>query len=133
MQREDLSELDPFDLPDWLGEDEVTWTSACGVRSGHLVTGVLCGASGHETACDLLAVDQAFPRPVVDDAARTRAHQVWRHGQVLLVSRGERTTLAVPGSTFDADLVLDSLTRLARAVGAEPARFSVRLRLGSDG
>ena len=34
-------EVDPFDLPEWLGTDEVTWTSASGLRSGHLVTGTL--------------------------------------------------------------------------------------------
>jgi hypothetical protein len=130
---EALDDLDPFDLPEWLGEGEVTWTSKTGLLTAHLVSGVLCGAAGQESPCDLLAVDQAFPAAVVDDADRTRAHQAWRHGQVLLVCRGERPALAVPGCAFTADLVLEALTRLARAVGAEPARFSARLRLGSDG
>ena len=127
-----LSELDPFDLPEWLGEGEVTWDSERGLRTGHLVAGILSGGPGQESPCDLLAVDQAFPAPVADDAVRTRAHQVWRHGQVLLVSRDERATLAVPGSEFTAELVLEALTRLARSVGAEPARFSLRLRLSAD-
>jgi hypothetical protein len=131
-QREAVAELDPFDLPDWLGEGEVTWTSEQGLHTGHLVPGLLSGPSDQGVPCDLLAVDQAFPIPVVDDAARTRAHQVWRHGQVLLVSRAGRPTLAVPGSAFTAEVVLDALTRLARAVGAEPQHFSVRLRLGPD-
>ena len=131
-QRDPLLELDPFDLPEWLGEGDVTWTSERGLRTGHLVSGDLCGPGHEQSACDLLAVDQAFPEPVSDDATRTRAHQVWRHGQVLLVSRGERTTLAVPGTSFTAELVLEALTRLARAVGAQPESFSVRLRLGSD-
>jgi hypothetical protein len=130
--RTTVVELDPFDLPEWLGEVDVTWTSDRGLRTGPLVTGLLCGTPGQESPCDLLAVDQAFPSPVVDDSVRTRAHQVWGHGQVLLVSRGGRPTVAVPGSSFTAELVLDALTRLARAVGAEPARFSVRLRLGVD-
>jgi len=130
--REQVVELDPFDLPEWLGEGDVVWTSERGLRTGHLVTGQLSGESQQETPCDLLAVDLAFPTPVVDDAVRTRAHQVWRHGQVLLVTRAERPTLAVPGSSFGSELVLDALTRLARAVGAQPDRFSVRLRLGSD-
>jgi hypothetical protein len=127
------AELDPFELPEWLGEGEVTWTSERGVRTGHLVSGVLSGAAaGQQSPCDLLAVDEAFPTPVVDDATRTHAHQAWRHGQVLLVSRADRPTLAVPGSSFTADLVLDALTRLARAVGTDPEQFSVRLRLGGD-
>lgn len=130
---EPLAELDPFELPDWVGEGAVTWTSEKGVRTSHLVAGVLSGAgSEQESPCDLLAVDEAFPTPVVDDATRTHAHQAWRHGQVLLVSRASRPTLAVPGSSFTAERVLDALTRLARAVGADPEQFSVRLRLGAD-
>ena len=127
-----VAELDPFDLPEWLGEEEVTWTSERGLRTGHLVTGLLTGTSERQAPCDLLAVDQAFPAPVVDDAVRTRAHQVWQHGQVLVVSRADRATLAVPGSSFTAERALEALARLARAVGAEPERFSVRLRLGVD-
>ena len=73
-------EVDPFDLPEWLGTAEVTWTSASGLRSGHLVTGTLYdGERAHpEHPCDLLAVDEAYPAPVVDDDTRTRAHQAWR-------------------------------------------------------
>ena len=127
-----VAEMDPFDLPEWLGEEDVTWTSERGLRTGHLVTGLLTGGSEQQSPCDLLAVDLAFPAPVVDDAVRTRAHQVWKHGQVLVVSREERPTLAVPGSSFTAERALEALARLARAVGAEPERFSVRLRLGID-
>ena len=36
--------------------------------------------------CDLLAVDEAYPEPVVDDATRLRVHQAWRHGQVVIGS-----------------------------------------------
>ena len=39
-------------------------------------------------------------------------------------------TLAVPGTSFTADLVLDALARFAKAVGARPESFSVLLRLG---
>ncbi len=27
-----MNDVDPFDLPDWLGEAEVVWTHAHGVR-----------------------------------------------------------------------------------------------------
>lgn len=125
-----MTPLDPFDLPDWLGEGEVTWTSDDVTRSGASVAGCLIGDAGAQQPCDLLAVDLAYPAPVVDDRTRTAAHQAWMHGQVLLLDRDGRTTLAVPGTSFTAETVLDAVTRLAKAVGASPSAYSVRLRLG---
>ena len=113
--------LDPFDLPDWLGEGEVTWASDASLRSGIGWRATCPGPTEPDLACDLLAVDEAYPAPVVDADTRTRAHQAWRHGQVLLLRQDDRLTLALPGTSFTPDLVLDALTRLARAVGAEPA------------
>jgi hypothetical protein len=124
--------VDPFDLPDWLGTAEVTWTAQDGVRTGALVAGLLEAADVEPVACDLLAVDEAYPAPVVGDEVRLGAHQAWRHGEVHLVDRGGRLTIAVPGTSFTADLVLDALDRLARAVGASAERYAVRLRL-TDG
>ena len=49
---------------------------------------------------------------------------------MLLVRRAGRVTLAVPGRDFAAELVLDALARLARAVGADPDRYAALLRLG---
>jgi hypothetical protein len=123
-----LVELDPFDLPDWLGEEAVAWAADRGL-SGHLVAGRLTAGDGAELPLDLLAVDQAYPVPVVDDPTRTAVHRAWRHGQVLLVSRDGRATVAVPGTSFGADRVLEALARVARAVGADPAHWSVRLQL----
>ncbi|WP_166138420.1 hypothetical protein [Nocardioides ochotonae] len=130
-----LRELDPFDLPDWLGTGEVTWASRSGLRAGHLVVGMLHpaahpAADGPVVDCDLLAVDAAYPVPVVGEPDRTRTHQAWHRGEVYLVAREDRLTLAIPGTGFDADLVLDALGRLARAVGASPERYSACLRLG---
>jgi hypothetical protein len=122
-------EVDPFDLPDWLGEAGVTWSAETGLQGGHLVRGVLRTA-GDELACDLLAVDEAYPAPVADDATRLRSHQAWRHGQVQLASYDDRLTLLVPGREFSADLVLDVVARLAKAVGAPAAHYAVLLRLG---
>lgn len=124
----DVKEVDPFDLPDWLGGDEVTWAARSGVRGSHRVTGLLSGA-GDPLECDLLAADQAFPEPVLDEDWRRAAHQAWTHGQVLLVEYDGRLTLAVPGTEFSADLVLEVLGRLAKAVGAKPSRFVAALRL----
>jgi hypothetical protein len=130
-----LDDLDPFDLPDWLGEGAVTWAAETGVRRGHRISGHLSGQlpdRDQEMACDLLAVDEAHPVPVADEATRTRAHLAWRHGQILLLADQDRVVLAVPGTGFTADLVLDALSRLAKAVGASPDNYVALLRIGSD-
>jgi hypothetical protein len=123
-------EVDPFDLPDWLGEQEVTWQAERGLATGHRVAGCLTGAGQEPLACDLLAVDDAYPEPIAPDAVRVRAHQLWRHGEVLLVGDGDRLLLALPGSRVDADAALDAVGRLARAVGAPVGSYGVRLRVG---
>ena len=123
-----MTELDPFDLPDWVGEGPVTWSTDDGL-SGHLVTGGLTGPAGETLPCDLLAADVAYPRPLLGEQWRHDAHQAWEHGQVLLVGYDGRLTLAVPGTAYSADGVLETLGRLARAIGADPERFTVLLRL----
>ncbi len=120
--------VDPFDLPEWLGTGHVVWTALSGVHDGHLVTGELRG-DGHDCPCDLLAADQAFPEPVVPDAVRRSVHQSWTHRQVLLVRYDGRLTLAVPGNEFSADLVLECVGRLAKAVGARRSQYAATLRL----
>ena len=128
-----LTPVDPFDLPDWLGVAEVTWSALDGLRTGYAVPGELL-ADGHEPlACDLLGVDEAYPQPVAGDDVRLRAHQAWRHGEVHLVRRDGRLALAVPGTFFTADLVLDAFARLARSVGASADRYAVLLRIGDSG
>ncbi len=130
-----VEEVDPFDLPEWLAEGDVTWSADSGLRTGHHVIGTLTG-SGPPLACDLMAVDEAYPEPVASDATRLLVHQAWRHGQVYCVERpssaGPRLTLAIPGTSFSADLVLDVIGRLAKAVGASPERYAVSLRIGES-
>lgn len=128
---EQPADVDPFDLPEWLGGPDVVWESDEGLRTGHLVSGQLRTSGVDRLRCSLLAVDEAYPVPVVSDDVRTRAHQAWRHGQVLLVSREGALTLAVPGRRFDADLVLEAIARLAMAVGASSDDWSVLLRIGT--
>ena len=122
-----VAEVDPFDLPDWLGTTEVTWTSAGSVHAGHLVGGLLSG-NGSTLPCDLLGVDQAYPTPVLTEEWRIRSHRSWTHGQVLVLRVDDRLTLAVPGTRFTADRVVEVLARFARAMGVTPARFVVALR-----
>ena len=133
-----LTDIDPFDLPEWLGTGDVVWRADAGLQTGHLVRGrltaetALVGGSdaSEEIVCDLLAVDEAYPAPVVDYATRLRVHQAWRHGQVVIGEHGSRMVLAVPGTRFGPELVLEALSRLARAVGARAERYAALLRLG---
>ncbi len=127
-----LVEVDPFDLPEWLGGSEVVWSGGSGLRTAHLVEGTLAGGPGQETPCDLLAVDEAYPTIVASDDTRVRAHRAWRHGQVLVVRHDRRVTLAAPGTRWTSEGVLDAISRLARAVGASPEQFAVHLRIGDD-
>lgn len=126
-----ITDTDPFDLPDWLGTHEVVWRADAGLRTGHLVHGRLTADGEPDLPCDLLAVDEAYPEPVVDDATRLRVHQAWRHGQVVVGDLGGRLVLAVPGTRFGPDLVLEALSRLARAVGAHAERYAALLRLSA--
>ena len=124
-------EVDAFDLPDWLGVEQVTWVAGVGLGTGHRVQGELTGESREPLGCDLLAVDDAYPAPVAPDAVRVRVHQLWRHGEVLLISDDGRLVLALPGSRLDAETVLDAVGRLAHAVGSTGG-FGVRLQAGAD-
>jgi hypothetical protein len=127
-----VTEVDPFDLPDWLGTVEVTWTARTGLRGAGQVTGDLAPTGGDGEAplpCDVLAVDQAYPEPVVDEQSRRAVHRAWTLGQVLLVEYDDRLTLAVPGTELSAAHVLEALGRLAKAVGVKPDRFAATLRL----
>jgi hypothetical protein len=126
-EREPVESVDPFDLPEWLGTGAVTWTAESSVRSGHHVSGRLSGVGG-SVSCDLLGADQAYPQPVLAERWRQQCHQAWTHGEVLLVQYGDRLTLAVPGTAFSADLALEAVGRLAKAVGVDPSAFVVALR-----
>ncbi|MEP6817822.1 MAG: hypothetical protein ABI873_19965 [Marmoricola sp.] len=122
-----VTEVDPFDLPDWLGAGEVTWSSPTSIQRRHLVPGLLA-ADATSMACDLLAVDEAYPEAVLVEEWRSRSHREWTHDQVLLLRIEGRLTVAVPGTRFTADRVLEVIGRLAKAVGARPERFTVALR-----
>ena len=123
-----VSAADPFELPEWLGTEPVTWTAQTGVRGAHWITGCL-GAGEERLPCDLMAADVAYPQPLLADEWRRAAHQAWEHGQVLLLQYDGRLTLAVPGTAYSADGTLETLSRLAKAVGVPAARFTVCLKL----
>ena len=127
-----ITDTDPFDLPEWLGTHDVVWrpTPVCAPDTWCADTWPAEPDAGLTIACDLLAVDEAYPAPVVDDDTRLRVHQAWRHGQVVVGEVDSRLVLAVPGTRFGPELVLDALGRLARAVGARTERYAALLRLG---
>ena len=125
-----VSLVDPFELPDWLGEDRVTWTAASSLDEAHLVCGSLQGSLDSEVQeCDLLACDLAYPGPVLGEKWRAQAHHAWQLGEVLLVDYDRRLTLVTPGTTVTSESALEAVRRLARAVGAPADRFTVALRL----
>lgn len=123
----EISAVDPFDLPDWLGVNEVTWLASQPLTGRSRIGGTL-SADGERLACDLLAVDQAFPEPVVPERWRREAHAQWARGEVLALQLDGTLTLVAPGQVLSADLVLVVIGRLARAVGVSPGRFLAALR-----
>jgi len=127
MRELPVEAVDPFDLPEWLGTGDVTWSALSSVRGAQRITGRLSSPEG-ELSCDLMAADVAYPQPLLGDPWRRAAHQAWEHGQVQLLSYDGRLTLAVPGTAYSADGALETIGRLAKAVGGEATRFTVCLR-----
>jgi hypothetical protein len=120
--------VDPFELPDWLGTVDITWTATTSVRGASRISGTLSSAD-QTIPCDLMAADLAYPEPLLPEGLRRQAHQDWTHGEVLLVSYDGRLTLAVPGTAYSADGVLETVGRLAKALGVRADRFTVAMRL----
>lgn len=126
-------EVDPFELPDWLGREQVLWQATDergGRESAATIHGMLRPLQGGEgLALDLLGVDVAWPKPVCDEQSRHLSHEAWHYGQVILLDVEGRVTLGVPCTRFSTDLVCEAVRRFSKAVGAEPSRFLVQLRL----
>ena len=127
MTAHDVTPVDAFELPDWLGVSDVVWTTEVTVGTS-LVVGRL--EAGEEVLpCDLLACDRAHPEPVLPEHWRREAHHAWARAQVLLVELDGRLTLVVPGVDVSVDSALEALRRLARSVGARPERYAALIRL----
>lgn len=121
--------VDAFDLPEWLGVDEVTWTAVTSLGSAPRVSGALSSASGSSLECDVLACDLAYPQAVLDEKWRSGAHHAWQLGETLLLEYDGRLTLVVPGTSVGVEHALEAVRRLAKAVGAPADRFTVAIRL----
>jgi hypothetical protein len=126
------NDADPFDLPDWLGVEQVTWSPQSGLRRGVAYGTIRSETSDATLDCDLLAADVAQPAPLLPEELRVAAHGAWARGEVLLLLADQRLTLAAPGVEHDAVQVLEMLRRFAKAVGAAPQHFAARLFLGPD-
>ncbi|MGH3447027.1 MAG: hypothetical protein ACRDQA_15800 [Nocardioidaceae bacterium] len=125
-----MREFDAFDLPDWLGVDPVCWQADSALTGGPHVTGHLTAHSDAQPL-DLLAVDAAYPTVSCPETHRRTAHQAWQLGELALVEVDSRVAAAVPGTGFDANLVCEVVRRLAKAVGADPAQFTVSIALSA--
>ncbi len=124
----DIVSVDPFDLPEWLGTEPVTWSAGGSLdETSHVRGEFTCGE--HSLALDLLAVDVAYPAPVCPEAVRRSAHQAWRYGEVALLDVDGRSAAGVPTSRLDVDLVCEALRRVAKAVGAPVGNFTVSIAL----
>jgi hypothetical protein len=124
-----ISVVDAFDLPDWLGTSLVGWHSTSPIDGAARVSGQFRNHGASSQDLDLLAVDAAFPLPVCPDPERRLAHRSWHYGEVVLLRIDGRIAAGVPGRCFDANLACEALRRVARSVGADPARFSVWITL----
>jgi hypothetical protein len=121
-----IKTFDPFDLPDWLGTEHVVWSAEGILTDDPRVPGWLSSAQ-RSHPLDLLAVDAAYPRTVCSSRQRHDAHQSWHFGEVLLLEDAGRVAAAVPTVRFDPNLAVDAIRRVAKALGAPSANFTVTL------
>jgi len=124
----DWQRSEPFDLPDWLGEEDLVW-SLDGSLSAAQVCGTLRGAGEHRLGLDIVCADVAYPAPVVPEPVRRQCHLTWHHGQIQTIRNGQRHGLAVPVSSLDADTVCEALRRFARAIAVDSERVRVLISL----
>jgi len=119
---------DPFELPEWLGEQDLTW-SLDGPLTSAQVRGTLHGSGEQELGLDLVCVDVAYPAPVVPELIRRECHLSWHHGQVQVLANAASHGLGVPASSVDADTACEALRRFARAIAVDVNRVRVLITL----
>jgi len=119
---------DPFELPEWLGEEDLTW-SLDGPLTAAQVRGTLRGTGEHQLALDLVCADVAYPAPVVGELIRRSCHLSWHHGQVQVLANAGSHGLGVPASCLDADKACEALRRFAHAIAVDVERVRVLIAL----
>jgi hypothetical protein len=125
----ELHLVDAFELPDWLGTEQVTWRAGSSLSSGSHLRGELVAAADQRQELDLLAVDVAYPQVTCSEEFRRAVHQAWQFGEVTIADVQGRTTAAVPGVGFDANDACEVIRRFAKAVGAPAENFAVLIVL----
>lgn len=121
--------FDAFDLPDWLGTEHVTWRATDVLSREPVIAGTLSADDDRGQPLDLMAADAAYPSTVCSAYQRHDAHQAWHFGEVLLLETGERVAAAVPTVSFDPNLACETIRRVAKALGAPTANFTVTFTL----
>ena len=124
-----IRSLDPFDLPEWLGTDSVCWRAEARLGDGPHVEGAFTSSAGDRLRFALLAVDAAYPVVVCPEPQRREAHQAWGFGSVLLLEVDGAPAAAAPARRFDADLVCETVRRVAAAVGARAGEVTVSIQV----
>ena len=125
----DITVVDAFDLPDWLGTDPVRWRADSALDTSPHVRGTVGASGGRTHPLDVLAVDAAYPQPVCPERERTAVHQAWQFGEVALLSVDGRVATGVPGREIDLDVLCEALRRFARSVGAPSGNYTVAITL----
>jgi hypothetical protein len=125
----DITVVDAFDLPDWLGTEPVRWRADTSLEESPHVRGTVGAAGGRTHPLDVLAVDAAYPTAVCPERERTAVHQAWQFGEVALLRVGDRVAVGVPGREVDLELVCEALRRFAKSVGAPPGNYTVAITL----
>ncbi len=124
-----ISVVDPFDLPEWIGTEAVTWRAIEPFHGRPRVAGALTGTGDQRHDFDLVAVDAAYPAPVCPERERKAAHRAWEFGEVVLLDVDGRVAAGVPGNRFDENLACEAIRRVAKSVGAGPTSFTVAIAL----
>ena len=91
-----MTPLDAFDLPDWLGEGEVTWTSDdTTVRLPHTLVQPIASADIAQAVADVSA---GRPLQGTQDIAGPEVFTLDELGKITLAARGDHRTVVTDDS-----------------------------------
>ena len=117
-------DVDPFDLPEWLGEAEVD-LDADARRTPRAPRARARSPAPATTTCPATCWPSTTPTRSRWPTTTSAPAPTWPGGTArsCWCECEDRLTLAVPGTSFTADLCLDAIGRLAKAVGASGRRL----------
>ena len=106
------------------------WRPEGGIRAATRWRVALSGGGGAAARATCSPSTRPIPSRSPTTSCGTRPTRPGGTGRCSWSTYDGRLTLAVPGTEFTADRVLETLARLAKAVGARPGSFAALLRLG---